>query len=80
MNDLNFDALVMQIGKRILEIRKAKEMSQSEFCALCDLDKRGIQRLEKGQTAPTIRTLYKITNAVGIDLLEFFNFLNQKKE
>ena len=79
MNDQEFKKFVEQIGSRILELRNERKMSQSQFCALCNLDKREIQRLEKAQTSPTIKTLYKITSALEIDFLEFFDFLNNKE-
>lgn len=74
MEEQGFKELTNRIGKRVLELRTQKEMSQSEFCALCNIDKREVQRLEKGQASPTIRTIYKITKGVEINFVDFFNF------
>lgn len=77
MEEQGFKELTKRIGKRVLELRTKKEMSQSEFCALCNIDKREVQRLEKGQASPTIRTIYKITKGVEIDFVDFFKFTEE---
>lgn len=63
--------LFLKIGKKIQEIREAKNMTQDDLSAKADLD--NIGRLETGNTNPTIRTLYKISQTLNVKLKDLLD-------
>ena len=64
---LETDLKVELLGK-ILEIRKAKSLTQAEFAKLCNIKQEYLARLEKSKTAPQIDTLLKILVPLGYKL------------
>lgn len=63
-----------QVGKRIKELRLAKNMSQEDFAYKCGLDRTYITSLERGKRNVSLINLEKIANAFEMSLSEFFNF------
>ena len=66
MNDRD---IILKIGKKIKEIRIAKSMTLDELAAACNMDNANVARLESGNTNPTIRTLYKISQGLRVKLI-----------
>lgn len=60
-----------KLGKRIVEIRKEKGISQAELARLCFKDPQSIERLENGKVNPSIYYLQEIANGLGVDIKEF---------
>lgn len=54
------------IGKRIREYRNKRGMSLSETSALCYMTEPGLWRLENGLTFPSIITIVKLAEVLGI--------------
>ena len=48
---------MQEIGQRMKELREAAHLSQAEAARLCGSNQSTIARMEKGQTAPTIKVL-----------------------
>lgn len=67
----NFNGLV---GKRISELRKACGMTQAELAELADLEVETISRLESGNRNMNLASLNRITQALGVELKDFFDF------
>ena len=68
------EELLVTIGKRIKELREEKNLSLQDLCDLCDFEKPNLVRIEKGRTNPTAWTLYKICEALHIDLKDIVEF------
>ena len=62
-----------EIGARIRRIRIEKNMSQTELAMECEFEKASMSRIESGQANPTISTLFKISQALEVDLAVFFS-------
>ena len=60
-------------GKRIKQLRKEYQLSQSELSALTNIDKGSLQRIERGYNS-TLKTFRKLANAFEISLSELFDF------
>ncbi|WP_425659177.1 helix-turn-helix domain-containing protein [Tenacibaculum ascidiaceicola] len=73
------------LGKKILELRKQKGLTQEELVEKCNINVRTIQRIEAGETMPrsfTIKTILEALDAT-INLEEFTNevgLTNQDKK
>lgn len=63
MNDSNF-------GEYLRQQRKAKKITQAEISQLSDISQRTYQRIEAGETKPTIEQLMKIVGSLKMDLQE----------
>ena len=62
----------MKIGDRIKDIRLAKNLSQKEVISAIGMGAAQYSRIENGKTDPSISTVEKITQALGISLSELF--------
>ncbi len=66
---------MLDIGKKIMSIRKSKKISQQELALRSDLSQSFISHLEQDKRSPTINTLYKIASGLDVSFKEFFLYL-----
>lgn len=66
----------MNIGQTILKIRKSRKITQEELAKKSELSKSYISMIESGKKKPTLVTLEKISNSLGIpfSILSFLSF------
>ncbi len=57
-----------ELGRKLLELRKQKGLTQEELVEQCNINVRTIQRIEAGEVMPRSFTLKTILNALGEDL------------
>jgi len=62
--------LQIAIGKRIKLLREERNIPQQVLAAKCNIEKSNFSRLEAGGTNPTIYTLYKIAEHIGVSVSE----------
>ena len=68
----------MEIGKMVRHFRELQELSQVELAIMANISQPHISQIERGEKEPTFSTLKKITEALGITLIEFFTeYVNQ---
>lgn len=60
--------MYMLIGERIKQMRQSKGMTQQMLADECDIEKPNLSRIENGNTNPTVKSLWKISNALGVKL------------
>jgi uncharacterized Tic20 family protein len=58
------------IGKKIVQFRKVKGLTQEMLSELTGLNVRTIQRIESGEVDPRLHTLKTIAEALGVNLEE----------
>ena len=68
------EIFLKKLGGRIKSIRKEKNIKQVDLGYSCDLDKSNMNRIESGNTNPSILILKKISDELGISLKELFDF------
>ena len=56
-----------RIGLKIRELRMERKFSIQQFSDLLNIEYNNLIRIEKGRTNPTIGTLYKISQFLGIN-------------
>ena len=66
-------ALSKQIGKRIQEIRKSKNIRQSELAEKIDVEPTNLSKIETGYYFPRGDKLLRIVEALGIELKDLFD-------
>lgn len=60
------DTLAKRFGKVLKDQRTKKALSQDALSADSDLDRTYISQLERGRRMPSIETLFKIAQALGV--------------
>ena len=61
-------------GKRVAELRRNAGYSQEQFAFKCELDRTYVGAIERGEKSPTLNTIVKIVNALGISKSELFDY------
>ena len=61
------------VGKRILRLRLERKKTQRDVSELTGLAVSYLSRLENGRITPSIPTLTKIADALGVDITAFFD-------
>jgi transcriptional regulator with XRE-family HTH domain len=56
----------IKLGQNIKKIRMRKKMSQGDIARFLGLDRGYISNIENGKKNPTLATLHKIANALGV--------------
>ena len=67
------------ICKRILLLRKARNLTLEQLAYQSGISKGGLSEIERNMKEPRAFTILKICNSLGITLSEFFDF-NELKE
>jgi transcriptional regulator with XRE-family HTH domain len=62
----------MEIGRKLRELREAKDLSQGDIGKKAGLLQCYVSRVERGRTIPNVETLEKFANVLGIPLYRLF--------
>lgn len=65
--------LKTRVGKRITQLRKAKELSQEKFSYEADMERTYLTHIENGRKNISLSTLDKIISALGTNPRDFFD-------
>jgi transcriptional regulator with XRE-family HTH domain len=65
--------MIMNIGKKIADIRKSKNFSQKEVALTVGIDRAQYSRIENDKANPTLLTLEKIAKTLDVNIKDFFN-------
>ena len=65
--------LKTKVGKRITQLRKAKNLSQEKFSYEAEMERTYLTHIENGRKNISLSTLDKIISALGITAKEFFD-------
>jgi transcriptional regulator with XRE-family HTH domain len=60
------DKISKQLGQNMKRIRAKKEMSQGDIARALEVDRGYISNIENGKKNPTIATIQKLANALGV--------------
>lgn len=56
------------VGEVIASFRKRKGISQEVLSGLADIGRTHLSAIERGERKPTLETLYRISNALGVNM------------
>lgn len=60
------EKLLKCVGKNIKMYRIQRGILQQDLAAMCNMEIPNMSRIENGRTNPTLRTLYRISQALGV--------------
>lgn len=72
---LEKSGLLVSLGVRIRSLRKAKRLSQEALAERSGLNPKYIGQIERAETNPSIETLRRIADGLGVNLSDLFAFL-----
>lgn len=64
--DKKMEKLQEEVGDRLFELRTRREMSQQALADKCDVDRKTINRIERGHFSPNLNTLLRICIALNV--------------
>ena len=73
------DLRCIQLGQNIKRLREKKGWTQEELAEKAELHISYIGQIERGLRYPSLRVLFKISDALGVKNSELFKGLNVKK-
>jgi transcriptional regulator with XRE-family HTH domain len=62
------------VGNKIAQLRKQKKLTQEYVCTELEMDKPYLSSIENGRQNPTLLTLKKLADAIGVEVNEFLEF------
>lgn len=68
-NDIN-----IKFGKRVIELRKTKGITQEELAYRCDIQRSYMGVIERGEKSVTLNTIEKIAAGLDISIIELMSF------
>ncbi len=70
--DFQRDAVSIDVGKRLKELRELRRISIRSLASKSGLSANALSMIERGKTSPSVSTLYKLSDALGVPITEFF--------
>lgn len=67
--------LKQMIGARIKEIRTKKGITQEQLSERMEINPKYLSSIERGKENPTLNTLIRLSESLGVDLSEIFRFI-----
>ena len=64
----------MDIGSKIRELRKKKSLTAKQFSEMVGCTASLISQVERSKADPSISTLKKMADALGVNIVDFFSF------
>lgn len=61
---------VLQFGKKLREMRLKKNKSQGDIAKILGVHRSYISGLERGKRNPSLLTIHKVANALGVSVNE----------
>ena len=70
--DFQRDAVSVNVGARLRELRETRKISMRALATKSGLSANALSMIERGRTSPSVSTLYKLADALGVPITEFF--------
>ncbi len=73
------DAISLDVGSRLKELREARHISMRELARRSDLSANALSMIERNLTSPSVSTLNKLATALEIPITAFFRYNPDKQ-
>jgi transcriptional regulator with XRE-family HTH domain len=73
------DAISVNIGERLRELREARNISMRSLATKSGLSANALSMIERGKASPSVSTLYKLADALGVSITSFFGSDAERK-
>lgn len=72
-NDYKETVFLNTLARKIVALRKERGFTQEKLAAESGLDRVAIANIEIGKRRPTVTTLFRLAEALGIEVGSFFD-------
>lgn len=72
MSEFDKEAISIDVGGRLRELREGIGVSMRSLARLSGLSANALSMIERGRTSPSVSTLHKLANAMGVPITAFF--------
>ncbi len=74
------DAISINVGDRLRELREARNISMRTLAGKSGLSANALSMIERGKTSPSVSTLYKLSAALGVSITAFFGVQSEAQQ
>jgi len=74
------EAHSVNVATSLRELREARGISMRALATRSGLSANALSMIERGKTSPSVSTLYKLADALGVSITAFFGEENTKKQ
>jgi len=74
------DALSIDVAMRLRQLREGQQISMRTLAKRSGLSANALSMIERGRASPSVSTLYKIAEALGVSITEFFGELPSRRD
>jgi len=79
MESFSREAISVDVSTRLRELREGQGISMRTLATKSGLSANALSMIERGKTSPSVSTLYKLADALGISITAFFGVETEKK-
>ncbi len=72
MSSLTRQALSIDVGTRLRQLRETRNVSMRTLATMSGLSANALSMIERGRTSPSVSTLYRIAGALSVPVTDFF--------
>lgn len=80
MESFSREAISVDVSARLRELREGRGISMRTLATKSGLSANALSMIERGKTSPSVSTLYKLADALGISITAFFGVETEKKK
>lgn len=80
MDILEHAVLTIDVGSRLRQLRQERGKSMRALARASGLSTNALSMIERGRTSPSVSTLYKISEALGVPITAFFRLEPPRQE
>src|SRR5690349_25177185 len=73
------NAVSVNIGERLRELREARNISMRALATRSGLSANALSMIERGKASPSVSTLYRLAEALGISITSFLGSALQRR-
>ena len=66
------EAISVDVAHRLRQLREGQEMSMRALARRSGLSANALSMIERGRVSPSVSTLYKVADALGVSITQFF--------
>jgi transcriptional regulator with XRE-family HTH domain len=74
------EAISVDVGGRLRELRESRGISMRTLATRSSLSANALSMIERGKTSPSVSTLYKLADALGVSITAFFGPESERKQ
>lgn len=74
------EAVSVNVGQRLRQLREERNISMRGLATKSGLSANALSMIEREKTSPSVSTLYKLSEALGVPITEFFTQQLERQE